>query len=167
MKEIPLRNKHGEIVAYTKVDDEDYDHLMQWKWHKYPQKNTTYVGRNQEGWDGKSVRKKIKMHRYLMGITDPNIKVDHHNHDATDNQKHNLRVGTSGNNNANRKPYGSFKYKGVAKAGKNKLRPFIAQIVHNKKHYYLGLFKTEIEAAVAYNQKAIELHGEFACLNEV
>ena len=27
MKEIPLRNKHKEIVAYALVDDEDYEWL--------------------------------------------------------------------------------------------------------------------------------------------
>jgi len=32
---------------------------------------------------------------------------------------------------------------------------------------YLGRYRTEIEAARAYNKKAYELWGEFAKLNEV
>jgi hypothetical protein len=31
--------------------------------------------------------------------------------------------------------------------------------------YYLGLFKTEIDAALAYNKKALELYGDNAKLN--
>lgn len=36
-----------------------------------------------------------------------------------------------------------------------------------KKHHYLGRFKTKIEAAIAYNEKARELCGDFVYLNEI
>ena len=35
---------------------------------------------------------------------------------------------------------------------------------HGKNHY-MGVFKTEIEAAKAYDEKALEMFGEFAGLN--
>jgi len=42
---------------------------------------------------------------------------------------------------------------------------FCAKIQHNSKKVWLGRFKRAIDAARAYDKKAIELHGEFACLN--
>mgnify|MGYP001145122316 CR=1 FL=1 len=42
---------------------------------------------------------------------------------------------------------------------------WIAQITHNRKHYYIGSYFTEIKAALAYNKKALELFGENAKIN--
>jgi len=37
----------------------------------------------------------------------------------------------------------------------------------NKKKIYIGRFKNEIDAAIAYNIKAIELYGDKVILNEI
>lgn len=42
-----------------------------------------------------------------------------------------------------------------------------ASICFNYQYQYLGLYKTEEEAAMAYNKAAAELFGDYACLNEV
>lgn len=47
------------------------------------------------------------------------------------------------------------KYVGIRKSGKK----FSAKICRMRKHYYLGMFLTEQEAAIAYNLKARELYG--------
>jgi hypothetical protein len=54
-------------------------------------------------------------------------------------------------------------YIGVKKSG-NK---FCATIRKNNVNYYLGSFKTQEEAAIAYNEKATELYGSFANLNTI
>jgi len=37
--------------------------------------------------------------------------------------------------------------------------------MYNSKLMYLGSYKTEKEAAIAYNKAALELHKDFAYLN--
>jgi hypothetical protein len=51
-------------------------------------------------------------------------------------------------------------YTGVARSGEN----WTAQI-RKEVHYHLGTFKSEIDAARAYNKKALELYGPNARLN--
>jgi hypothetical protein len=56
------------------------------------------------------------------------------------------------------------KYRGVYKS-KDTL--WFARIKHNRKDIYIGSYKTEVEAALAYNQKSKELLGEKAKLNVI
>jgi hypothetical protein len=44
---------------------------------------------------------------------------------------------------------------------------WVAQITVNKKQMLLGRFEDPREAAICYNTAAEELHGEYACLNEI
>ena len=54
-------------------------------------------------------------------------------------------------------------FKGVYEAGTK----FIARIRANGKQHWLGSFDTATEAAAAYNEAALRLHGLFAQLNQV
>lgn len=60
----------------------------------------------------------------------------------------------------------SSKYKGVCRANRQP-SPWRAYIVFNSKHICIGYFKTEHEAAKAYNEKAREFYGEHAYQNLV
>ena len=44
---------------------------------------------------------------------------------------------------------------------------WIARIMYQGKRYYLGFYHDQIEAAKAYNEKALELFGETAQLNSI
>ena len=91
--------------------------------------------------------------------------LDHIDGDQLNNNIENLRAVTLSQNQWNRKKIKitSSKYKGVTKRSKK----WEVCIKINKKSIYLGLFNSEIDAAIAYNEKAIELFGEYAKLNEV
>jgi hypothetical protein len=115
--------------------------------------------------DYASVYNKGKMsllHRVIMGVEDPKVFVDHINGDPLDNRRENLRLCSASQNQANRKPAPGRKYKGVTK---NKSGTYSASIQMNKKLHGCGTFKTEEEAALAYNRKALELFGDFAYQN--
>jgi hypothetical protein len=61
---------------------------------------------------------------------------------------------------------GSGKSKYIGVSYRPKYDDWIVTISKNHKSMYLGTFKDEIEAAKAYNAKAIELHGDKAKLNK-
>jgi hypothetical protein len=49
----------------------------------------------------------------------------------------------------------------------NNLKIYETKIMHQRKNYFLGRFVDEIDAALAYNKKAIELRGNKAILNKI
>jgi len=97
---------------------------------------------------------------------------DHINHNILDNRRANLRAVTLCQNSWNARLQekvrrDGMKYKGVYK--KTGHKRIIARICKYGKHYLLGLFPNTAEGAYqasqAYDRKALELFGEFACLN--
>lgn len=162
----------------TLVDDEDYDFLMQWKWHTMVGKNNLYAWRNSKkgeiGWRARNDRYQIQMHRVILGLTDKKIKGDHIDHNGLNNQRCNLREATQAENCRNKSSHknSSSKYLGVYFVAANKRDGTItdkwkSSICHNGIYTKIGSYKTEIEAAIAYNTKAKEIHGNFANLNKI
>jgi hypothetical protein len=142
------------------VDDEDYDWISKYHWHVYRRKHTFYAQRLTLD------RKWVSMHREILGITDPKILSDHIDHNGLNNQRSNLRLSNSSQNNSNRRSStGKSKFKGVC--WNEKRKKWRAYICVNKVRSDIGCFDSEEDAAKAYNQKAVELHGEFAFLNKV
>lgn len=108
--------------------------------------------------------KKCYIHRFIMNP--PNeMWVDHKFHNKLDNRRSELRVTSPANNCRNKRNTVSHssKYKGVSWS--NRDNKWYARCEFNSKGVYIGAFNNEWEAAEAYNSKAIELFGEFACLN--
>jgi len=158
MKRIPL--SQGK---YALVDNEDFKKLSKHKWCAIQWGNTWGAVRNSSKVNGK--QRTIYMHREILGLRrGGKIQVDHKNHNGLDNRRSNLRPCTAQQNQWNyTKASGkSSKYKGVSK---HKDGGWVANITVFKKQYYLGYFKSEIEAAIAYNKMAQKHFGEFAKLN--
>lgn len=155
MKLIPLRNRKGDVRAWVKVDDEDFDYLNQYRWclcNKYAFRKQTINGKERN----------IYMHTELMGFPEK-LDVDHIDGDKLNNQRSNLRIATRSQNNGNRGSHkgSSSKYRGVSyekQTGK-----WVAQISSKK----IGRFVSEEDAALAYNEAAIKYFGEFAYLNVI
>lgn len=111
MKQILLNSKNKQIKEYTLVSDEDYEHLIQFKWHK-----------NKYGYIASMINNNSYiLHRYIMieilgnkNLTRQNF-IDHINNNRVDNTRGNLRIVSATDNNRNKvkKENGSSKYYGV------------------------------------------------------
>lgn len=86
--------------------------------------------------------------------------VDHINGDGLDDRLTNIREATYLENNRNRKTQrrGKKLPLGVSFADGG----YTARIVNNKKHIWLGSYKTQEEAESTYRAARRELFGEFA-----
>lgn len=113
----------------------------------------------------RSTCSKFYMHRVIKNAK-KGLVVDHKNGNTLDNRNRNLRTCSHKNNLANQrvqKRNKSSKFKGVCFSTRNgKWRAYINK---SGKQHYLGFFKLEKDAAKAYDKKAKELFGEYACLN--
>lgn len=156
-------------------DKEDYDLIRNYCWivhvNKRKRKDGTVEERVKVMANGKyhnGKRKAVLLHRLVMGLYDTeycNNQVDHWDRNPLNNQKSNLRICTNQQNSAN---------KGIRSCNTNGLigvrfknGKYTARIGYNYEHIWLGAYDTQYEAAKAYNDKAIELFGEFANLNDL
>lgn len=106
----------------------------------------------------------ILMHHAVIGNpTKRGLVTDHFNRDTLDNRRANLNIVPQSINAYNKLYPGdkSSQYRGVSKV---RLCTTWRATIKGK---HIGSFKTEIEAAVAYNIRAKELYGKYAILNKV
>lgn len=160
-KQIPLTQ--GKVAI---VDDADYEWLNQWKWF-YGKSSSAQGTGYARRWDSSSEKRVlVNMHRVILNAPE-NFTVDHCDHNGLNNQRSNLRLATTGENNRNTRSHidSTSKYKGVHYC--NTRHQWVATIGHNRKRKIIGYFETEIAAASAYNQHASRLHGDFAMLNNL
>ena len=162
--EIPTPKNLLGVKGYNvAVDFDDYEKVSCLSWEVMKRSDTyIYFRARLRGVDPetgeKLYKKKVYLHRYIMGITNPSIVVDHINGNTLDNRKENLRVCSVAQNNCNRtNKRNSTGYKGVRKDG-SKEKPYTARIQHKRKVYLLGSFASPEEAHEAYLNAKRELH---------
>jgi hypothetical protein len=158
MKTIQLTQ--GKVAL---VDDEDFDRINQSKWQAVKDRKGWYARRSIQTPSG---RTSINMHREVLHFSSGDPEVDHRDHNGLDNRKENLRPATDAQQCMNRNGWSKIGFKGVHRLP-NKSKPWQSRIHFNGKLINLGVFATPIEAARAYNAKALELFGQFARLNPV
>lgn len=152
MKEIPLTNSSQKAI----IDDEDYDLVMQYKWHL-----------SSAGYAQTSINDHlVPMHRLIMDAI-KGQEVDHKKQDRMNYRRANLRFCTHSQNIANDGPRKNNKLgvKGVdliPKTGK-----YRATIRVNYRKISLGTYDTLLEAAKAYNEASLLYFGEFGYQNDL
>lgn len=113
-------------------------------------------------------RSDLKMHRLLMGVTDPNVQVDHVNHDTLDNRRCNLRIATGCENTRNRRlpQHNTTGYLGVYRRPSGRWGAQIETSLGGARVcLYLGEHDDQADAAKVRDAAAIRIHGDFAMLN--
>ncbi len=159
-----------KIIKLTKgmstvVDDEDFLDLHQFSWYVLGHPGKEYAARYGGTTEKGTIH--LRMHRLILDAPQ-NMEVDHINGNRLDNRRCNLRLATRSENGRNRgknKSISSSKFKGVTYHSRDQC--WQAYIIVNKQKYHLGYFKSEIEAACAYNKAATQMHGAFAKLNDL
>lgn len=153
-------------AGYTAtVDEENYDELIPYLWTASVLKNRNgeisivYAWRWTSAKDGP--KKKVYMHRQILGITDPSIDVDHKDHDGLNNTRENLRTGSRTSNLGNKRMAvnNTSGYKGVSWYKPTK--KWRARIHFQRRLIFIGYFLRKEDAAMAYEKKARELFGDF------
>jgi hypothetical protein len=156
---------------FAKVDDEDYEWLNQHKWFAHQSRGRFCVETHTYG--GYYNQQTLKMHRLILGITDGSVIVEHKDGDSLNNQRSNLRIATHSQNNSNRRRKDGKKHSVYIGVHKQVSFPYgirrehwVAMCRHDNVKYSKHC-KTEIEAALIYNELARRLHGEFARLHVI
>lgn len=158
-KKVLLRDACALVEAtrggFVMIDRQDVEKVGQYAWHL-----TRHGGHAAARIDGKIVL----MHRFLMNPP-KGMQVDHINHNTLDNRRSNLRTCSGAENSKNTRSHAgsSSVFKGVwwnKEKGK-----WSCQIAIGNRKKHIGHFLTEEAAARAYDAKAKQLFGGFACLN--
>jgi hypothetical protein len=158
VKLIPLSRRKDK---YAIVDAEDYDFLSQWNWTYYAHRRTFYAKRFA---GARKAQKAYYMHREIIS-TPLGMATDHINGNGLDNRRCNLRACSPVENlyGMGKRQGTVSRYKGVAY--KKDTKKWFAQIMHHRKHYNLGYYNKEEDAAKRYNEVAVQMFGEYARLN--
>lgn len=145
------------------IDLEDWHRVSQIKWSAIYRGACTYA----RGYIKES-KKGVYLHRFIKECCfGDGKKVDHRNGFGLDNRRSNLRFCTAAQSMWNHPGESDRvgKYKGVRKVkGYDK---WYAMICRHGVSKYLGSFDSEEKAALAYNEAALKLDGEFAKPNQI
>ncbi len=155
MAEIELTQGYKAII-----DDEDLTKVDIFKWHVSRTKNNLSYARRTIVFprkDGKQQQAKQYLHRYILGIDDPKIKIDFRDDDPLNCQRANLIISNHQGVSLNTIPRKRKLSKGVRKKGKK----WHSRIKINGINEFIGSYLTEKEASVDYQEKSL------AALNNV
>jgi hypothetical protein len=142
---------------YAIADAEDYERISRHRWCLSRSGKRLYAQRRSRG-------RTIRMHQFIMKPPG-GMLVDHINGNGLDNRRCNLRICSRLENSRNRRvnPNTVTGYKGLYRS--RRTGRYYAQIFFEGHCHRIGSFDTAVEAARAYDRRAIECFGPFACLN--
>lgn len=137
------------------VDLQDRSLVEPHRWHI---SNHGYAARH----DGP---KKVQIHQLLL-IVEDGFEVDHKNRNKLDDRRSNLRPAEHFKNcfNCNLRRNKTSRFRGVFLDKRRSV--WRAEIRSNGRTVFIGSFKNEEDAALAWNEAALE-RGEFAVFNSV
>ncbi len=175
MREEDYIEKRERLIPLTQgqfaiVDENKYEELIKYKWYAIKGKNTYYAMRRIR-LNHPTETIYISMHTQILGYP-TGCEIDHKNHNGIDNRIRNLRTCTRSQNQGNRRNLKRANTTSIFKGvhvpvyyQKHTKKKWASMITFEYNRIFIGLFNSEIEAAKAYDTKALELFGEFAYVN--
>lgn len=153
--EIVLYNYKCQEKARAIIDLADLWKVKKYKWYTSTKNGKHYVVTQIN-------RKPFYLHSLILGDIFKGEEADHKDQNPLNNRRYNLRGATHQENRWNTPKFinNTSGYKGVIANGKESWMAMLGGL-------YLGTYRDKKDAAMAYNKKALELHGEFACLNPI
>lgn len=163
-----LTENNKEIL----LDDEDYKYLSNFKWKVIKKGNDYYAVIKKMKGKGRRTTQ-IYLHEFLIELDNQDC-IGFKNKNTLDNRRENLFGVSKGYNLARTRKRQTIRgkkvssiYKGVTRRNKKGKIMWEVRIAKNKKTYFVGSYKTQRQAGLAYNKKAEELYGEFAFKNKI
>jgi hypothetical protein len=148
----------------AKLDDEHYEAAAKFIWHSWQTGERIWVARNRSHKVAKSGGK-IYLQSVVLDLKPGDIVI-FRNRDYLDFRPENLaiadRQAASARKSISRETFSS-QYRGVSWNRTKEIWQVVMQD-HNRL-IWVGAYDEEEEAAQAYDDKALELYGEFATLN--
>lgn len=153
------------------VDDDDFARVVEHKWQPqvvggrvHSVQRIVYLG----GGKYNQKRRRESLHRFILGVTDPAVVVDHRDGNPLNNSRANLRLATRAQNSANLTAYLKRKnerggFLGVTYC--KRTGRWAAAIHVGRRYVWLGRHDTAEQAARARDEAAFAAWGEFAALN--
>jgi hypothetical protein len=154
VKQVKLGGKkHTGYVAF--VDDEDFSRVTAFRWYCSRHGNGLYAYRASRNRPPFGF-----MHRFIIGLAEKDLYIDHIDGNGLNNQKSNLRIATKQQNlwNVSKMKNNTSGYRGVSLHSSGLYR---ARIKIKETTHLLGYYKTPNAASAAYEKAAKEIHGEF------
>jgi len=142
---------------FCQIDVNDMELVGEYRWcasRRYGEDSFNVYANCRTG--GK--KRMISIHRHIMNYP-KGLEVDHIYHNPLDNRRDQLRIVTHRENHLNRRAYVNAASKYIGVTWCNRDRRWKCKLKYKGKTLWLGRHDTEIEAAIAYANKHIELYG--------
>lgn len=136
------------------VDRDDWPLVQPYKWSVAIRREANSERRYAQAFDGRTT---VLMHRLIMDAP-PGRPVDHRDGGGLNNRRVNLRIATTALNGANSRDR-------VRRSGYRGVYPIRKRWMARAGGQYVGTFDTPLEAAIARDEAARRIYGEFAVLN--
>lgn len=166
--EYVITDEYVEIIVYSPkygkfniiIDVKDMEKVKKYKWGVIEYKGRYRIATSI--WNKNKGTKNLKLHRYIMNVSEPNMIVDHINGDVFDNRRSNLRI-TTVKGNAMNKGIAINNSSGVKGVCWNEKRgKWEAYIMVNRKKIFLGCYISLEAAKIARRDGEIKYFKDYS-----
>lgn len=161
MREIALTNNQ-----FVLIDEEDYELVQDYNWYASKSGERYYARTFVKSEENPQKKKSLFIQHLIIGTAPRGKRISFKDKNSLNCQKSNLEFVSC--SEAAHSYYKKVSYnKNTTEKFKGVVVQYSARIKFKNKVFNLGSFSNELDAAKAYNNKAIELYGDRASINNI